>query len=321
MKKILAMLLTLVLLIPAFAVAEEAQPVRVAAMKGPTAMGLTKLMQDAKNGTAANAYEFTVEATADAVTPLLLKGDLDIAMVPANLASVLYNKSEGALQMAAINTLGVLYVVECGETVQSAADLKGKTIYSTGAGTTPEYALKFVLNGNEIDPEKDVTIEFLSEAAEVASAMTNNAASIAVLPQPYVMGVLAQNENARIALSLTEEWAKVDEQSAMITGVCVVRREFAENHAEALNTFLQEYAASTEYVNANPTEASVWIEELGIGKAPVIAKALPMCNIVCLTGEEMQAKAGGYLTALFEQNPQAVGGKLPEADFYYYAQE
>lgn len=320
MKKFVAVLLALMLMIPAFAMAEEKTPVRVAAMKGPTAMGLTKLMQDAEAGNTVNDYTFQIEATADAVTPLLLKGELDIAMVPANLASVLYNKSEGALQMAAVNTLGVLYVVECGETIQSATDLKGKTIYSTGAGTTPEYALKFVLAGNSIDPDKDVTIEFKSEAAEVAAAMVNDAASIAVLPQPYVMGVLAQNENARIALSLTDEWAKVDSESAMITGVCVVRKAFAEENKEALNAFLTEYAASTEYVNANPAEASVWIEALGIGKAAVIEKALPMCNIVCLTGEEMQEKAGGYLQALFEQNPQAVGGKLPEADFYYYAE-
>ena len=141
-----------------------------------------------------------------------------------------------------------------------------------------------------------------------------------MLPQPYVMGVLAQNETARIALSLTEEWAKIDTESAMITGVCVVRKAFAEENPEAVNAFLQEYAASTEYVNANPAEASVWIEALGIGKAPVIEKALPMCNIVCLTGEEMQAKAGGYLNALYEQNPQSVGGTLPDEAFYYVAE-
>lgn len=318
MKKIVAILLAVMLLIPAFAVAEEAKPVvRVGAMKGPTAMGLTKLMQDDENGVSANDYEFTVEATADAITPLLLKGEMDIAMVPANLASVLYNKSEGAIQIAAVNTLGVLYVVECGETIQSVEDLRGKTIYSTGAGTTPEYALKFVLSGNGIDPEKDVNIQFLSEAAEVAAAMVNDAASIAVLPQPYVMGVLAQNEGARIALSLTEEWAKVDAESAMITGVCIVRKAFAEENQEVLNTFLQEYAASAAYVNANPAEASVWIEALGIGKAPVIEKALPMCNIVCITGAEMMGKVNGYLNALFAQNPASVGGNAPTEAMYY----
>lgn len=322
MKKGLLVLLALVLaLCPMGAMAESGADVRVAALKGPTAMGLVKLMQDSEAGETANAYAFTVEATSDAVTPLLLNGDLDIAMLPANLASVLYQKSEGALQVAAINTLGVLYVVECGDTVNSAADLKGKTIYTTGQGTTPEYALRFVLNGNGIDPDSDVEIEFMSEAAEVAAAMVNDAASIAVLPQPYVMGVLAQNEQARIALSLTEEWEKVDPDSAMITGVCVVRRAFAEERPEALDAFLSEYAASTEYVNAHPAEAAPWIEALEIGKAAVIEKALPMCNIVCITGEEMQTKAAGYLQALYEQDPQSVGGALPDEAFYYSANQ
>lgn len=320
MKRIVALILAMLLLVPACAMAEETTAVRIGALNGPTVMGLTKLIQDDKNGAAAQDYEFTNEGTADAITPLLLKGELDIVMVPANLASVLYNKSEGALQVAAVNTLGVLYVVECGEEIQSVADLKGKTIYSTGAGTTPEYALKYVLSGNGLDPENDVTIEFLSEAAEVAAALANDAAAIAVLPQPYVTAALAQNENARIALSLTEEWDKIDSESAMITGVCVVRRDFAENNADALNTFLQEYAASVEYVNANNAEAAVWIEELGIGKAAMLEKALPMCNIVCITGEEMQAKVSGYLEALYAQNPQAVGGTLPDETFYYFAE-
>ncbi len=320
MKKGLLLLLILVLaLCPLAGLAEEAPAVRVAALKGPTAMGLVKLMQDAGAGQTANAYEFSVEATADAVTPLLLSGEMDVAMVPCNLASVLYNKSEGAIQMAAINTLGVLYVVERGESVQSVADLAGKTIYTTGQGTTPEYALRFVLSGNGLDPDADVQIEFLSEAAEVAAALNNDAASIAVLPQPYVMGVLAQTEQARIALSLTEEWEKVDPDSAMITGACVVRRAFAEEQPEALAAFLSEYADSVAYVNAHPDEAAPWIEALEIGKAAVIEKALPMCNIVCITGEEMATRAGGYLRALYDQDPTSVGGALPDEAFYFRA--
>ena len=201
MNRILALLLALALLIcPMAGLAEETPAVRVAALKGPTAMGLVKLMQDDEAGNTVNDYEFVVEATSDAVTPPLLKGELDVAMVPCNLASVLY----------------------------------------------------FVLSGNGIDPDRDVTIEFLSEAAEVAAALVNDAASVAVLPQPYVMGALSQNEGARIALSLTEEWAKVDPESAMITGVCLVRRDFAESRPDALAAFLSEYAASTEYVNAHP---------------------------------------------------------------------
>lgn len=294
---------------------------RIASLQGPTTMGLVKLMQDAEAGLTANDYTFAMEGTADAISPLLIQGELDAAMIPCNLAAVLIGRTEGALEIAAINTLGVLYVLENGDTIQSVEDLRGKTIFSTGQGTTPEYALDYVLSKNGIDPDADVTVEFRSEATEVASAMLNDAAAIAVLPQPYVTSVLMQNENVRVALSLTDEWDKVGDGSAMITGVCVVRREFADEHPEAVAAFLEEYAASTEYVNANPAEAAEWIAELGIvGNAQIAEAAIPACNIVCITGEEMIAKASGYIDALYEQNPESVGGQVANETYFYVAE-
>ena len=316
MKKLLSLFFVVLLAFGAVAHAEAAEKttVRIGSLMGPTSMGLVQLMH---NEDAQNAYSFTVEATADAITPALIRGDLDIALVPANLASVLYNKTEGALQVVAINTLGVLYVLENGETIKSVADLKGKTIYSTGQGTTPEFALNYILQKNGLDPAKDVTIEFKSEAAEVASAMLADAAAVAVLPQPYVTAVLMQNEGVRVALSLTDEWDKVGEGSALVTGVAVVRKEFADANPDAVKAFLTEYAASTAYVNANPAEASAWIEQLGIvAKAAIAEKAIPACNIVCITGDEMKTKLSGYLSALYEQNSESVGGTLPGEDFY-----
>ena len=321
LKKLFSVLVVCCLLAVPFAAAfaeGEAQAVRIGSLKGPTTMGIVKLMQDAAAGETANPYEFTMEATADAIAPLLLRGELDIALVPCNLASVLYARSEGKVQVAAINTLGVLYVLEAGDSIQSVADLAGKTIYSTGKGNTPEIALNYVLQENGLDPETDVNIEFKTEAAEVAAAMQEDAANIAVLPQPFVTGVLKQNENVRVALSLTEEWDKVSDGSAMITGVAVVRKAFAEENPEALEAFLTEYSASTEYVNANPAEAAAWIVELEIvAAAPIAEAAIPACNIVCITGEEMQRKVSGYLEALFAQNPEVVGGTLPDDAFYY----
>ncbi len=290
---------------------------RVGSLKGPTTMGIVKLMQDDEAGLSVNDYEFTMAGTADAIVPLMVKGELDAALVPCNLASVLYNNTKGAVQVAGINTLGVLYVVEAGETVQSIEDLRGKTIYSTGKGTTPEYGLNYVLSMNGINPAEDVTIEFKSEATEVAAALNSGAATIAVLPQPFVTATLMQNENLRVALSLTDEWSKVNSESAMLTGVAIVRKAFYEENPEAVKAFLTEYAASTDYVNANPAEAAEWIAELGIvAKAPLAQKAIPACNIVMITGEEMKAKVSGYLSALYEQNPAAVGGTLPDEAFY-----
>ncbi|MBE5766029.1 MAG: ABC transporter substrate-binding protein [Clostridiales bacterium] len=329
MKKLIVLLLALVLVLSGCAQQEKktennntAAPVvkteiRVGSLKGPTTMGLVKLMEDDKAGTAANDYTFTMEGTADAIAPLLVRGEMDMALVPCNLASVLYNNTQGAVEILAVNTLGVLYVIESGEAIQSVADLKGKTVYSTGQGTTPEFALNYILQKNGIDPANDLTIEYRAEATEVAAAVIADQAAIAVLPQPYVTNVLAQNQNLRVALSLTDEWNKVGDGSAMITGVVVARREFVENNPDAVKAFLAEYAASTAYVNENPAEAAVWIGEAGIAGAAIAEKAIPACNIVCITGEEMKEKVSGYLAALYEQNPKAVGGNLPNADFYY----
>lgn len=317
MKKILSLLFAAVLALSATACAETADKttVRIGSLLGPTSMGLVELMHSEDTQ---NAYEYTIEATPDAITPALIRGELDIALIPANLASVLYSKTEGALEVIAINTLGVLYVLENGDSIQSVSDLKGKTIYSTGQGTTPEFALNYILAKNGLDPATGVTVEFKSEAAEVASSMLADAAAVAVLPQPYVTAVLMQNENVRVALSLSDEWDKVGDGSAMVTGVAVVRKAFLEENPDAVEAFLTEYAASTAYVNENPAEASVWIEELGIiAKAALAEKAIPACNIVCITGDEMKTKLSGYLTALYDQNPESVGGTLPGEDFYY----
>jgi len=317
MKKLLIGLLVLMLAVAGCAVAEDAPEIRVASLKGPTTMGLVKLMQDDAAGESKNDYTFTIEGTADAIVPLIVKGELDMALVPCNLASVLYNNTQGAVEVLAINTLGVLYILESGEAIQSVEDLRGKTIYSTGQGTTPEFALNYILQKNGIDPVADVTIEYRAEATEVAAAAIADQAAIAVLPQPYATAVLTQNPDMRVALSLTEEWDKVGEGSAMITGVVIARRAFVEENPQAVADFLEEYAASTAYVNENPAEAAVWIGELGIAGAAIAEKAIPVCNIVCITGEEMQTKITGYLEALYEQNPKAVGGNLPNADFYY----
>lgn len=320
MKKGIAIVLALVMALGLVGLAsaeEDKTVVRIGSLKGPTTMGLVKLMQDDKNGESLNDYEFTMAGAADEISGKLATGDLDMALIPANLAAVLYNNTQGKIQMTAINTLGVLYVVEAGDSIQSIEDLKGKTVLSTGKGTTPEYGLNFVLSKNGIDPAKDLTIEFKSEATEAAAALADGSATIAVLPQPFVTTAMMNNDKLRLALSLTDEWAKVEPESAMITGVAVVNAEFAQQNPEAVQNFLSEYQASTEYVNANPQEASVWIEEADIAPAAVAEKAIPQCNIVCITGTEMKEKAEGYLNVLYEQNPKAVGGQLPDEAFYF----
>ena len=223
--------------------------------------------------------------------------------------------------MLAINTLGVLYIVENGDSIQSAADLKGKTIYASGKGATPEYALNYILEQNGIDPAADVTIEWKSEHSECVAALAQDAAGIAMLPQPFVTTAMAKNPNLKVALDLTEEWDKLqgeeEEQSALLTGVVVVRSEFAKEHPEAVADFMERYETSVEYVNENTKEAAQLVGQYEIVTADVAEKALPECNITYIDGDEMKEKLSGYLSVLLEQNPESVGGKLPNDDFYY----
>ena len=302
--------------VPADLPADSVQ-VRTAALKGPTAMGLVHLMSTPG---AEQDYDFTLAGSADEVTPALIKGDLDVACVPANLASVLYNKTEGGIVCLAVNTLGVLYIVEKGDTVQTVEDLRGRTIVSAGKGATPEYGLRYLLAQNGIDPDQDVTIDWKSEHAECVAAMAAGTADIAMLPQPFVTAAQGKIEDLRTALDLTAEWDALDNGSAMITGVAVARRAFVEEHPELAERFLEEYAASVSWVNANPAEAGALIAEYGIVESAALAeKALPQCNIVCLTGQEMYDKLSGYLRILSETAPESVGGRLPRDDFFYGA--
>ena len=295
----------------------EAVDIRIGGLKGPTSMGMVRLMELAEAGEVANNYTFTISGSADEVTPKLIKGELDMAAVPANLASVLYNNTNGEVKLLAINTWGVNYIVNKGDEVQSFADLKGKTIYGTGKGSIPEYILRYLLSANGIDPDKDVKLEWKSEPTEIVALFSKLEKGIALMPQPYVTVAQTQIEGLRIALDLTKEWRALSNDSTLITGVLVVRKDFAEKYPEQIATFLDEYQQSTEYVNAHIPEAAKLVEKYGIVKAAVAEKAIPYCNIYYMDGTEMKTAMQGYLKVLYEQNPKAIGGKLPRDDFYY----
>lgn len=296
------------------------EPVRIAGLKGPTTMGLVNLLPMMEAGETAIDYDLQLYGTADEIVPLLMKGELDMAAIPANLAATLYQKTEGQIQALAVNTLGVLYVVEKGDTVQSIQDLKGRTVLSTGKGTTPEYVLRYILTQNGIDPDKDLTIEYYSEATEVTAQMAVAEDAIAVLPQPYVTSAGMQDETLRVALDLTAEWEKVSD-TQLITGLTVVRKEYAEAHPDVIEAFLAEYAQSVEAANTDVEGTAALCEAQGVvAKAAIAQKALPQCKIVCLTGEELKTNAEGYLQVLYDADPASVGGALPGADFYYGAE-
>lgn len=297
---------------------EPAEPVEIniASLKGPTTMGMVKLMSDSDNATTEGKYNVAIYGTADEIVPLIVSGKVDIANVPCNLASVLYKKTEGSISVAGINTLGVLYIVETGDTIKSVADLKGKTIYSTGKGTTPEYVLNHILKSNGIDPAADVTIEFKSEATEVAAMLEGAESAVALLPQPYVTVAMNKNDKIRIALDITKEWEAI-EGTSLVTGVTIVRNEFLEANPEAVVKFFEEYDASVEYVNTDNDGAAALVGSYDIVAEGVAKKALPYCNIVSVRGEDMKKSIEAYLTVLFNSDPTSIGGQLPDEAFYH----
>ena len=299
---------------------EAAVPVRLGAMTGPTGIGMVKLFDDADKDTA-SPYTYTVKGAADELTPLLLQGELDIVSVPANLASVLYNKTEGKVKALAVNVLGVLYLAEYNsDEITSLADLKGKTIYATGKGSTPEYFLRYVLTQNGLDPDTDVTLDWKSEPSEVLAVLNGQGSGIAMLPQPYVTAAAAQlGEGFQVKLSVSEEWQKVSGGTPCTTACILVRSQFAEENPAAVERFLADYADSAAWVNENVEAAGDLCGQYEIVKAPIAKKAIPQCNIVSITGSDMKAALSSCLEVLFQQNPAAVGGALPQDDFYYGA--
>ncbi|MGN0379859.1 MAG: ABC transporter substrate-binding protein [Butyrivibrio sp.] len=293
----------------------------IASMKGPTSIGLVKMFNDSDNGETVNKYNYTIYGTADEISAGLIKGDIDAAAVPCNLASVLYNKTEGEIVIAGINTLGVLYVMAKGVEINSVNDLKGHTIYTTGQGTTPEYTLRHLLSINGIDPDNDVTIEFKSEASEVVSAVSELDTAVVMLPQPYVTVAQKSVEGLTVALDVTEEWENsVTDGSTVVTGVIVARKSFIEEHPAQFEVFLDEYKESTDYANSNVDDTAALLESFDIFKAAVAKTAIPECNVTFISGEEMKSKVTSYLQVLFDANPKAVGGAMPDDNIFYTAQ-
>lgn len=296
--------------------------VRVASLKGPTSLGLLFLMDKAEKGETSNAYEFQMATGADEILPLMVKGDLDIALIPANVASILYHKTQGGVEVIDINTLGVLYMVSGENDLADLTDLKGKTIYLTGKGTTPDYVLQYLLTANGMSVD-DVTLEYKSEATEVASVLAEDPTAIGLLPQPFVTAACMQNDALKVIFDLNEEWNKIQgvSGSSMVTGVTVVRKEFLAEHEDAVKSFMEEHKASAEAINADPvTGAALAVEAQIVAKEPIAQQAIPGCNITYMDKADMKQALSGYLDVLFHQDSQSIGGGLPESDFYYDAE-
>ena len=298
----------------------EPVTIRIGGQQGPTSMGMVKMLKDSENGLTTNKYEYTLGA-ADELNAAFIKGDLDVVAISANAIAVLNAKTKGQVLFCGVNALGCNYILENGNTVTDLQSLKGKTIYSVGKGLTPEYCMAHIFEIHGMNLYEDVEIIWKSDANEIVSILASTPGAIGMLPQPVATVVQMQAPDVRVAVDLVAAWDEKDTESKFILAGLAVRKEFAEQNPEALKAFLEDYTASTKFVNENPAEGAALIEEYGLFKAAIAQKAIPSTNLVCITGQEMADVTTAYLQILFDQSPEAVGGAMPVAEDFYWIYE
>ncbi len=307
MKKLLAILTLMVMVFALGCAKAPAEPINIAALKGPTGMGISYMMDDTSK------YNVELQDAPDVVVGKFVNGEIDIAAVPLNLAAVLYNKTEGNVVLLNLDTLGVLYIVENGNTVNSLADLAGKTIYASGEGATPQYVLDYLLAQNGLTDQ--VTVQYVGEHTALAAMVASGEAQIALLPEPFVSAVMVKNPDVRVALDLNTTWEEAS-GTKLVMGVYIASRTFYNEHPDQVKAFLADYAASVEKINTS-ADAAQKIADLGIvGSAAIATQAIPRSYIVSITGDEAKSAASAVLNVLFTANPKSVGGKLPGDDLY-----
>ena len=300
---------------------QTAAEINLYVLSGPTGIGAMNLWAASDAGETKNTYHITMPGANDEVVAALSKGDADIAAVATNLAATLYNKTDGGVTVLAVNTLGVLSLLSNGQEAATVSELKGKTIYAPGQGANPEYILRYVLSGNGLDPDKDVTLRFVGEGSELLTVWQSDPEAVILAPQPVATSILMQNENAKTLFDMTEEWDKIaGGDSTLMMGCVIVRNEFLQANPGAVELFLQEYAASIEKAQSDVEGTAALCQQYGlIPKAALAQKAIPSCGLTFVTGAEMKTSLSGYLQVMFDANPKSVGGTLPGDNFYYGA--
>ena len=319
MKKTASLILALVLAFSASGCSEKKteignEPVNITMLKGPTGIGAVKLMEESEKNETDGNYNINVSAAADDAMAKIISGEVDIAAVPTNIAPLIYNKTNGNIEVLAVNTLGVLYIVENGDSIHTIEDLEGKTIYSSGQGAVPEYVLNYLLEKNNVE---NVNIVYMTEHAEVAAALADGRADIALLPEPNVTAVIMKDSEIKIAVDINDEWKKTN-GSELAMGCIVAGKEFIDENKEAVDIFLKEYSESIDYVNNNVSEAAELVEKYGImASSDAAVKAIPNCNIVYKEKDEMKTMLESFYDLLYKANPKSVGGEIPDTELYY----
>jgi len=322
MKKFLISIFILSLLAVLSACGSRSQPeshtINVAVLPGPSALGALWLMDAAENGNTQNIYNIRVLGSPDEVVPMIVQGTMDIAAIPTNMASVLFNNPNVDITVLAVSTMGVLHVVNTACDIRSVSDLAGHTVFLSGLGAAPEFVFNHVLQQNGLVPGEDVYLEFHAEMPQIAALMAEGIAEIALLPEPFATTVIMQNESARHALDLTQEWNKIQPDYGLVMTAIIVRNEFLADHPDAVEIFMAEYEQSVDFVNNHVAEAAELAVHFGIiPNTNIAAQAIPRSNQVFITGQQMRSYLEGYLSVLYAQSPASIGGTLPNEDFYF----
>lgn len=325
MKKFIALLMTVIMLMSIAAcgaqdedeqVVSGTQPevtVNVAALSGPTGISMAKLAVDAQTS---GKYNVSFAGSPDELVGKITTGEIDVACVPTNLAAVLYNKTGGNISVAAVTTLGVLYLIDTSGEISSIAELSGKTVGATGQGSNPEYILDYILSKNGLTVGENVYVDYKSEHAELATLMATGEVTVGMLPVPFATQVMGKYPDAAV-IDLQQEWGKVS-PAQLAQGVIIVRNEFLTGNKDAFDRFLDDFAASSDFAVSDIETTAQYVEQLGIIPSADVAKqAIPLCNITYIDGGDMKATVSAFLDVLYQANPKSVGGAMPGDDFYY----
>lgn len=337
MKKLLAVILTLTMLFALCSCGNTdkskdesqskgdtvvAEEMNVYVLSGPTGIGAVNLWAKSDSGNTQNKYHFSCVSANDEIVAAVSKGDADIAAVATNMAAALYNKTDGNVEVIAVNTLSVLSMLVKNDEIKSLDDLKGKDIYAPGQGANPEYILRYILSGNGIDPDKDVNIHFVAEGSELMSVWASDPSAVILAPQPVATSLLVNNkDDAKVIFDMSDEWNKIADDSKLMMGCAIVRKDYLKEYPDAVKLFLEEYKESVMTAVNDPESTGTLCESYGIiPKAAIATKAIPSCGLTFVTGAEMKNDLSGYLSVMFNANPKSVGGSLPADDFYYVAE-
>lgn len=294
---------------------KEEKVINIATLRGPTGLGMLKIID---NNETDNNYRISIFNDPSDAATRLINGEVDIATLPTNMASIIYNKTNGYIKIAAVNTLGMLYILSSNDDINSVMDLKNHTVFISGKGTTPECVLKYILSKNNLEIDKDVIIEYKCEHEELASLAIAGKIDVVLLPEPFVTQVINKNSDFKVKISLTDEWGKVVvDNNSLAMGCTAVRKQFIQENPSQFNKFLKEYEDSVEFVNTDIEKAAELSSKYNIMPKEIALSAIPKCNIVFISGREMQNKVNDFLRIIFKFDPKAIGGRIPCEEFYY----